>query len=108
MDFGAVKFLYCAPPEISVLYCIVLYCALPGPRRFNTENTTLEIRKVPHNMNNIAKMNEHFSQFGTIVNLQVRKRGMGDTGGKGRYVEVRQSYIGGGAQRSACHVRSGY
>ena len=39
----------------------------------NTENTTLEIRKVPHSMNNIAKMNEHFSQFGTIVNLQVRK-----------------------------------
>lgn len=44
-----------------------------GPRRYNmnTDNTTLEIRKVPHNMNNISKMNEHFSKFGTIVNLQV-------------------------------------
>ena len=63
----------------------------------NTENTTLEIRKVPHSMNNIAKMNEHFSQFGTIVNLQVRKGemcgGRGDMRGEGggRYMGCSRS-----------------
>ncbi|XP_013384517.1 RNA-binding protein 26 [Lingula anatina] len=50
-----------------------------GPRRgggrgaYNTssENATLEVRKIPRELNNIAKINEHFSKFGTIVNLQV-------------------------------------
>ena len=40
---------------------------------FDPNNTTLELRKVPRELNNIAKLNEHFSKFGTIVNLQVRK-----------------------------------
>jgi len=34
-------------------------------------NATLELRRVPHDMNNIAKINEHFTRFGTLVNLQV-------------------------------------
>jgi hypothetical protein len=35
-------------------------------------NTTLEVRKVPPEFNNIAKLNEHFSKFGTLTNIQVR------------------------------------
>jgi len=35
-------------------------------------NTTLELRRVPADMNNIARINEHFTKFGTLVNLQVR------------------------------------
>ena len=34
--------------------------------------TTLEIRKIPSEFNTIAKLNEHFSKFGTITNVQVR------------------------------------
>ncbi|XP_056097515.1 RNA-binding protein 26 isoform X1 [Rhinichthys klamathensis goyatoka] len=34
-------------------------------------NTKLAIRQIPHELNNISKLNEHFSKFGTIVNLQV-------------------------------------
>jgi len=34
-------------------------------------NVTLELRRVPSDMNNIAKINEHFARFGTLVNLQV-------------------------------------
>ncbi|VDM96308.1 unnamed protein product [Thelazia callipaeda] len=34
-------------------------------------NRTLEVRKIPMELNNIAKLNEHFAQFGQIVNIQV-------------------------------------
>ena len=34
-------------------------------------NATLELRRIPADMNNIAKINEHFTRFGTLVNLQV-------------------------------------
>ncbi|XP_029354260.1 RNA-binding protein 26 isoform X5 [Echeneis naucrates] len=34
-------------------------------------NTKLHVRQIPHELNNISKLNEHFSKFGTIVNLQV-------------------------------------
>lgn len=34
-------------------------------------NTKLEVRKIPRDLNNITKLNEHFSKFGTIVNIQV-------------------------------------
>ncbi|KAM7042371.1 RNA-binding protein 27-like isoform 3-T3 [Acridotheres tristis] len=34
-------------------------------------NTKLEVRKIPPELNNITKLNEHFSKFGTIVNIQV-------------------------------------
>lgn len=47
--------------------------AHPGhSRKFVPNNRTLEIRKIPRELNNIAKLNEHFDKFGTIVNLQVR------------------------------------
>ncbi|XP_015219110.2 RNA-binding protein 26 isoform X3 [Lepisosteus oculatus] len=38
---------------------------------FGSENAKLEVRKIPLELNNISKLNEHFSKFGTIVNLQV-------------------------------------
>ncbi|KAM9396199.1 RNA-binding protein 26 isoform 1-T1 [Salvelinus alpinus] len=34
-------------------------------------NTKLAVRQIPQGLNNISKLNEHFSKFGTIVNLQV-------------------------------------
>nr|XP_057945631.1 RNA-binding protein 26 isoform X2 [Doryrhamphus excisus] len=40
-----------------------------GP--FNSANTKLLVRQIPSDLNNISKLNEHFSKFGTIVNLQV-------------------------------------
>ncbi|XP_041123012.1 RNA-binding protein 27-like [Polyodon spathula] len=45
----------------------------PGFQKKNHyANTKLEVRKIPRDINNIAKLNEHFSKFGTIVNIQVR------------------------------------
>lgn len=38
---------------------------------FNSPNTKLLVRQIPSELNNISKLNEHFSKFGTIVNLQV-------------------------------------
>lgn len=38
---------------------------------FNSLNTKLLVRQIPPELNNISKLNEHFSKFGTIVNLQV-------------------------------------
>ena len=35
-------------------------------------STTLEIHKIPVEFNTISKLNEHFSKFGTITNVQVR------------------------------------
>jgi hypothetical protein len=32
---------------------------------------TLEIRKIPVEFNTISKLNEHFSKFGTVTNVQV-------------------------------------
>jgi len=48
-----------------------------GPKRDDPkyENTTLEITKIPSEMNNITKLNEHFSKFGTLVNLQIKHGG---------------------------------
>ncbi|KHN74370.1 RNA-binding protein 26 [Toxocara canis] len=34
-------------------------------------NRTLQVRKIPAEMNNIAKLNEHFANFGQIINIQV-------------------------------------
>lgn len=34
-------------------------------------NAKLLVRQIPTELNNISKLNEHFSKFGTIVNLQV-------------------------------------
>lgn len=43
----------------------------PFPKRTHYINTKLEVRKIPLDLNNITKLNEHFSKFGTIVNIQV-------------------------------------
>lgn len=32
---------------------------------------TLELKKIPRDLNSIAKLNEHFQRFGTITNIQV-------------------------------------
>ncbi|XP_029458914.1 RNA-binding protein 26 isoform X5 [Rhinatrema bivittatum] len=42
---------------------------------FGNENTKLELRRIPPELNNISKLNEHFSRFGTLVNLQVAYNG---------------------------------
>lgn len=36
-----------------------------------SQNAKLLVRQIPPVLNNISKLNEHFSKFGTIVNLQV-------------------------------------
>ncbi|KAK1882352.1 RNA-binding protein 27 [Dissostichus eleginoides] len=41
------------------------------PKRYHYVNTKLEVRKIPRELNNITQLNEHFSKFGTIVNIQV-------------------------------------
>lgn len=41
------------------------------PKKTHYVNTKLEVRKIPRDLNNITKLNEHFSKFGTIVNIQV-------------------------------------
>ncbi|XP_051562689.1 RNA-binding protein 26-like isoform X2 [Myxocyprinus asiaticus] len=38
---------------------------------YSLPNAKLAIRQIPPELNNISKLNEHFSKFGTIVNLQV-------------------------------------
>uniref|UniRef100_A0A915CCT3 RRM domain-containing protein n=4 Tax=Parascaris TaxID=6254 RepID=A0A915CCT3_PARUN len=54
--------------------------AIGGMNRFGNANVaapnvasnrTLQVRKIPAEMNNIAKLNEHFANFGQIVNIQV-------------------------------------
>ncbi|XP_075457148.1 RNA-binding protein 27 isoform X2 [Ascaphus truei] len=44
-------------------------------KKIHYTNTILEVRKIPQNLNNITKLNEHFSKFGTIVNIQVAFQG---------------------------------
>ncbi|KAL9973174.1 hypothetical protein ACROYT_G019591 [Oculina patagonica] len=41
---------------------------LSFPRKLSD---TLELKKIPRDMNSIAKLNEHFQRFGTITNIQV-------------------------------------
>ena len=36
--------------------------------------STLLLKKVPNHLNNISKLNGYFQRFGTIVNMQVRRR----------------------------------
>ncbi|KAM3925803.1 RNA-binding protein 27 [Leptodactylus fuscus] len=44
-------------------------------KKIQYTNTKLEVRKIPQDLNNITKLNEHFSKFGTIVNIQVAFQG---------------------------------
>ncbi|CAG2183784.1 unnamed protein product, partial [Oppiella nova] len=41
----------------------------------NSDKTCLEVRKIPSNLNSILHLNQHFSKFGSIVNLQVCHEG---------------------------------
>ncbi|XP_077448257.1 RNA-binding protein 27 isoform X2 [Stigmatopora argus] len=41
------------------------------PKRNFHVNTKLEVRNIPPELNTITKLNEHFSKFGMIVNIQV-------------------------------------
>lgn len=42
-----------------------------GPRVGIQQNCSLELRKVPRGLNSIAHLNNHFSKFGKIVNIQI-------------------------------------
>ncbi|XP_044739465.1 RNA-binding protein 26 [Chrysoperla carnea] len=46
-----------------------------GPRTKNPVNCSLELKKVPRELNNITHLNNHFSKFGKIVNIQVNYEG---------------------------------
>ncbi|CAF2066455.1 unnamed protein product [Rotaria magnacalcarata] len=41
--------------------------------------STLEIRKIPVEFNTISKLNEHFSKFGTVTNVQIAFDGSSDS-----------------------------
>ncbi|KAK6740636.1 hypothetical protein RB195_008852 [Necator americanus] len=43
------------------------------------DGKTLQVKKIPPELNNIAKLNEHFAAFGSIVNMQVRFNGEADS-----------------------------
>ncbi|XP_066144264.1 zinc finger protein swm [Euwallacea fornicatus] len=45
-----------------------------GPRK-NMSNCSLELKKVPIPLNTITNLNNHFSKFGRIVNIQVNYEG---------------------------------
>lgn len=42
-----------------------------GPRIMTQQNCSLELRKVPRGLNSITHLNDHFSKFGKIVNIQI-------------------------------------
>lgn len=49
-----------------------------GPKQrviHNPANCSLELKKVPRSLNNITQLNNHFSKFGKIVNIQVNFSG---------------------------------
>ncbi|XP_023311914.1 zinc finger protein swm isoform X3 [Anoplophora glabripennis] len=46
-----------------------------GPRSKNLQNCSLELKKVPQGVNSITHLNNHFSKFGKIVNIQVQFEG---------------------------------
>ena len=49
-----------------------------GPKQrtiHNPANCSLELKKVPRSLNNITQLNNHFSKFGKIVNIQVNFNG---------------------------------
>lgn len=67
--------------ELCNICCIIVYRSLVFRPNFNNKgnfprrnfhvNTKLEVRNIPPELNTITKLNEHFSKFGTIVNIQV-------------------------------------
>ncbi|CAF3497006.1 unnamed protein product [Rotaria sp. Silwood1] len=49
------------------------------PDGSGSTSTTLEIRKIPAEFNTISKLNEHFSKFGTVTNVQIAFDGSSDS-----------------------------
>ena len=47
----------------------------PPAKRYDPTNCCLEVKKIPRGLNNISVLNNHFSKFGKIVNLQVNFNG---------------------------------
>jgi hypothetical protein len=45
--------------------------SISGQKSNWSGSTTLEVRKIPAEFNTISKLNEHFSKFGTVTNVQV-------------------------------------
>ena len=41
------------------------------PLTTTSTNTSLQLKKVPPGVNNITHLNNHFSKFGKILNIQV-------------------------------------
>ncbi|CAH3039111.1 unnamed protein product, partial [Porites lobata] len=52
----------------SVNHTVPVKNRLGFPRKFSD---TLELKRIPRDLNNIAKLNEHFQRFGSITNIQV-------------------------------------
>jgi RNA-binding protein 26 len=46
-----------------------------GPPGGQQQNCSLELRKIPRGLNAIAHLNNHFSKFGKIVNIQISYEG---------------------------------
>lgn len=51
----------------------------------------LEVRGLPEDLNNIVKLNEHFSKFGAVVNIHVGVTGAGTSDIKSAVVEFRSA-----------------
>lgn len=43
--------------------------------KHNQGNCSLDVKKIPRTMNNITHLNNHFTKFGKIVNIQVQFEG---------------------------------
>ena len=54
----------------SVNHTVPVKNRLKFPRKFSD---TLELKRIPRDLNNIAKLNEHFQRFGSITNIQVEE-----------------------------------
>lgn len=52
----------------SVNHTVPVKSRVGFPKKFSD---TLELKKIPRDLNNIAKLNEHFQRFGTITNIKV-------------------------------------
>jgi len=42
-------------------------------KKNNPNSSTVVIISIPHNLNNVGKLDEHFSKFGRIMNIQVEQ-----------------------------------
>lgn len=54
----------------SYILCYQKLCIV-GYRPPDTDNLSLEVRKIPKEFNNIMAINQHFSKFGNLTNIQV-------------------------------------